>query len=139
MVSDFEERVRADVKTYAAALMECLHRSLFDDPAREAAVGALAYFVDEHDLVADDVPTLGLLDDALALIGAAKLLSETYELGAPLDNDRVAADFTAYEEHSKLMMTNLGKVTMSGLSAQGRRVSDLGELIDKVSQRLSEI
>ena len=139
MPSDFEDQVKADVKTYAQALVQCLHRDLFDDHSREAAVGALAYFVDEHDLVADNVPTVGLLDDALALVGAAKLLGEVHELGAPLHRDRVLKDFSAYEEHSKMMMTNLGEVTLGSLAAQGRRVSDLEELLDKVNERLAEI
>ena len=139
MPSDFEDQVKADVKTYAQALVQCLHRDLFDDHSREAAVGALAYFVDEHDLVADNVPTVGLLDDALALDGAAKILDEVNELGAHLHRDSVFKDFSAYEEHSKMMMTNLGEVTLGSLAAQGRRVSDLEELLDKVNERLAEI
>lgn len=34
---------------------------------KEDIMSALAYFADEHDLIADDIPVLGLMDDAIMI------------------------------------------------------------------------
>lgn len=137
--SAFETRVRADVKEYAQELLRCVEANLFTDQSREAAIGALAYLVEEADLVADDVPNLGLLDDALALVTAAQLLGEVHDLGPRLNRERVRDDVQTYQKHAQMMMQNFGAVSLGGLAAQGRRVDDYEDFVATVRKRLESL
>lgn len=72
------------------------------DDARERVMQALAYFADPDDLVADDVPVLGLIDDALAIELALTGLQhelEAYE------------EFAAYRDAEAQRRANRGQTT----------------------------
>ena len=135
--SNFESRIKGDVKDYAKVLMNCLQAGVFSGQSREAAIGSLAYLVEEHDIVADDVPNIGMLDDAIALVGAAKLLGEVHDLGSAIPRERVEADYAAYQDKARMMYTNLGAVSLEGLSAQGRRVENEEELFKTLEDTIS--
>lgn len=72
------------------------------EDARERVMQALAYFADPDDLVADDVPVLGLIDDALAIELALAGLQhelEAYE------------EFAAYRGAEAQRRANRGQTT----------------------------
>ena len=69
---------------------------------RDRVVQMLAYFVDPDDVIADEVPVLGLIDDAIAIELVLRQLQheiEAYE------------EFSAYRDSEMQRRANLGQTT----------------------------
>lgn len=139
MTTPFEEQIRTDLKAYVGELIRCFEAGIFEGEARAAVIGALAYLVDEADLVDDEVPTIGLLDDAVAVVGLVRILVGRHDLGPVLTAERVQADHKRYMAKQGLMMCNVGAITLGALAYAGRKVSSTNELLIGVRAKIEAL
>lgn len=137
-----EDRILHDLSTYAGAMASYVESG--SKEYRTEAVGVLKYLVEEDDLVSDDVPVIGFLDDMLALVTVAREIALALELsdrvgefGVPLAQAQY--DWEYYDSKKGLMMSNTTIPSMTGIKSLGDRVGsdEIPDLIEKARTEIS--
>ncbi len=92
------------LKDYIRKFLRYSTYSHLSPERREILVGTFVYLVDDHDMIPDDVPNIGYLDDLMVFVEAAKHFLST---GAPIagvcNADEVLADLQFVQKHMGLM------------------------------------
>ena len=73
--SSLQIQVEETLLKYINRFLRYVNFSHISADRREIIIGTFMYLLDEHDLIPDDVPNIGLLDDLAVFMAAAEHLS----------------------------------------------------------------
>jgi len=103
---------------------------------REIIAGTFAYLIDDHDMIPDDVPNIGYLDDLMVFVEAAKHFLST---GAPISGvcnaEEVLEDLQFVQKHMGLMFgeQHFSIETIKRLGQ--KKIDELPTLAEKIKQK----
>jgi uncharacterized membrane protein YkvA (DUF1232 family) len=103
---------------------------------KELIAGTLAYLIDDYDLIPDDVPNIGYLDDLMVFVEAAKHFIST---GAPVagvcNAEEVMSDHQFVQKNMGLMFGDQ-HFSLDTIRRLGKKnVDQLPELAQKIKEK----
>ena len=104
---------------------------------KEILTGTLLYLLDEHDLVPDDVPHIGLLDDLLVFVEVARhFLGAEASIPGVCNEEELEKDIAFVDKHKGLMYgTQAFSVTV--IRRQGQQAGNLPVLCSRIRAKYS--
>lgn len=131
-----KDKIEAKLKNYIQGFIRYSSFSHISDERKEILAGTFMYLIDGNDLIPDDVPNIGYLDDLLVFVEAARYFIST---GTPIsgvcDPKEVMEDHLFIKQNAGLMfgdqhfsldtIRNLGK----------KHVKDLHELSVEIKNK----
>ncbi len=123
MSPTLEENIQQMVAQYTGMLVKALKSGELGSEAHHAVLGALHYLIDPSDLIPDDVPNIGLLDDLYVLLAAGgHLLDIGFNLGiSPAEHQSNEAGI---ENKKGLLYGSVPDVSIQALALTGKRVQE---------------
>jgi len=120
MSPKLEENISMLVSRYTTILTEAYEAGALGEEGQHVALGALNYLVDPSDLIPDDVPNIGLLDDLYVLMAATGHL---ITLGCELNIDLAdhEANEAMMESKKGLLYGSVPDVSVHALVLTGKR------------------
>ena len=101
---NLKDQIEIRLKKYIHRFIRYSGFSHLSDERKELVAGTLAYLIDDYDLIPDDVPNIGYLDDLMVFVEAAKHFIST---GSPIagvcNADEVMSDFKFVQKNMGLM------------------------------------
>lgn len=102
-----KDQIEQKLKTYIHRFIRYAGFSHLTPDRREIIAGTFIYLIDDHDLIPDDVPNIGFLDDLMVFVEAAKhFLSTGIPIAGVCDPQEVMADSQFVQKNSGMMFTN---------------------------------
>lgn len=102
--TSLKEQIESKLKLYIHRFIRYAGYSHLTPERKEIVAGTFAYLNDDNDLIPDDVPNIGYLDDLMVFVEASKHFIST---GAPIagvcNPEQVLEDIQFIEKHSGLM------------------------------------
>jgi len=104
---------------------------------KQILIGTFLYLLDENDLIPDDVPNIGLMDDLAVFLHAAKHFIQGGQ-GIPgvCTPAEVADDFAFFEKHKDLLY-GAHTPSIDAVRKKGNVEVDLYELGEKLKEKYS--
>lgn len=138
-----EKKIRKDLSLLIKGFVELYEKAPSDSEKSFSILGALAYLDSEHDLIPDDVPHIGYLDDLLVFFSVAKkifqLPGENENSIAGLSADEVDQKIEEYNKYSQLIGQNVGEMSIKDWGTKGKQIKDVPELINQAKKTMAEI
>ncbi|MFZ5949972.1 MAG: hypothetical protein ACOYXC_04675 [Candidatus Rifleibacteriota bacterium] len=102
--SSLKEQIESKLKLYITRFIRYSGFSHLSPERKEIVAGTFAYLKEDHDMIPDDVPNIGYLDDLMVFVEASKHFIST---GAPVTGvcnpEEVLEDLQFIEKHAGLM------------------------------------
>lgn len=135
-----KEQIEQKLKTYIHRFTRYAGFSHLTPDRREIIAGTFIYLLDDHDLIPDDVPNIGFLDDLMVFVEAAK---HFIGVGTPISGvcapHEVMADMQFVQRNSGMMFTNLN-LSIDTIRKIGRKhVDKLPELCKQIKVKYATL
>ncbi len=102
--SNLKELIETKLKSYITRFIRYAGYSHLTPERKEIVAGTFAYLKDDCDLIPDDVPNIGYLDDLMVFVEASKHFIATGTPVAGVANpEEVLEDLQFIEKHAGLM------------------------------------
>lgn len=99
-----KDLIDAKLKDYIKKFIRYSGFSHLANDRKEILAGTFAYLVDDHDMIPDDVPNIGYLDDLMVFVEAAKhFLSNGAPITGVCNADEVLEDLQFVQKNMGLM------------------------------------
>lgn len=131
-----KDLIDSKLKEYIRKFIRYAGFSHLTPERKEILAGTFVYLIDDHDMIPDDVPNIGYLDDLMVFVEAAKHFLST---GAPISGvcnaDEVLEDLQFVQKHMGLMFgeQHFSIETIKKLGQ--KRVSDLPTLAEQIKKK----
>ena len=133
--SNLKEKIESKLKNYIHKFVRYAGYSHLSIERKELVAGTFAYLLEDYDLIPDDVPNIGYLDDLMVFVEASKHFINTGTPVAGVCNpDEIMADNQFVKQHAGLMfgnqhfsldtIRNLGKKHVAELSSLATQISE---------------
>ncbi len=107
MSSKLKDQIESKLKLYINRFIRYAGYSHLTADRKELVAGTFAYLKDANDLIPDDVPNIGYLDDLMVFVESAKhFISSGAPISGVCDPEEVLADLQFIEQNSGLMYGN---------------------------------
>jgi hypothetical protein len=107
MSSKLKDQIESKLKLYIHRFIRYAGYSHLTADRKELVAGTFAYLKDANDLIPDDVPNIGYLDDLMVFVESAKhFISSGAPISGVCDPEEVLADLQFIEQNSGLMFGN---------------------------------
>lgn len=105
--SHLKELIETKLKSYITRFVRYAGYSHLTPERKEIIAGTFAYLKDNRDLIPDDVPNIGYLDDLKVFVEASKYFISTGTPIAGVTNpEEILADLQFIEKHAELIFGN---------------------------------
>ena len=140
--SKLKNKIESKLKIYIHRFIRYAGFSHISDERKEIIAGTFAYLIDGNDLIPDDVPNIGYLDDLLVFVEAARhFIASGTPITGVCDPKEVLEDHQFVQKNAGLIfgnqhfsldtIRNLGKKHVKNLKALSieikKKYVDLGE------------
>ena len=130
-----KDNIESKLKLYIQRFIRYSGFSHISDERKEILAGTFAYLIDGNDLVPDDVPNIGYLDDLLVFVEAARFfISSGNPIAGVCDPKEVLDDHRFVQKNAGLMfgdqhfsldtIRNLGKKHVENLSCLSKEIKN---------------
>lgn len=135
-MSNIESQIEQKLRGYISRFTRYAGFAHISDERKEILAGTFVYLDDEHDIVPDDVPVIGYLDDLMIFVEAAKhFLSTGVPVSGVCDPEMVKEDDDFVQKH-KGMMFGGQHFSMDAIRRIGKkRVNELPQLCEKIKEK----
>lgn len=139
MSSNLKETIESKLKLYINRFIRYAGYSHLTRDRKELIAGTFAYLKDDNDLIPDDVPNIGYLDDLMVFVEAAKhFISSGTPISGVCDAQEVLADLQFIEKNSGLMYGNQHFSIDIIRKLGNKHVDDLPELTEEIKQKYKD-
>ncbi len=128
--------IEGKLRDYISKFIRYSNFSHLTAERKEIIAGTFAYLIDDHDMIPDDVPNIGYLDDLMVFVEAAKHFLAT---GAPVagvcNPEEVLADLQFVQKNMGLMFgeQHFSIDTIKKLGQ--KKVSELPALAEQIRKK----
>lgn len=135
-----KEQIEQKLKTYIHRFIRYAGFSHLTPDRREIIAGTFIYLIDDHDLIPDDVPNIGFLDDLMVFVEAARhFLSTGTPISGVCDPQEVMADMQFVQKNSGMMFTNQ-QLSIDTIRKIGRKhVDELPALCEQIKVKYATL
>ncbi|MBF0501573.1 MAG: DUF1232 domain-containing protein [Candidatus Riflebacteria bacterium] len=106
---------------------------------RELLIGTFLYLLDEGDLIPDDVPNIGYMDDLTVFVNiAAAFVKDGQAIPGVCNPEEVKEDL-GFLEKNKGLMYGQQVFSVDVIRKKGKSAVDLGELVDQIKIKYSQL
>lgn len=133
-----EKQVESRLARWLHAFLGWLDKPDLTERNRELVVGTLAYLLEESDLVPDDVPHIGLLDDLMVFVLVATQLAATARVDEPFDFSQLEDDRRFVQKHESLLF-GVPAQNVDAIRRLGRGRTDVAALVATVRERYAAL
>ena len=136
--SSFQIKVEEMLLKYIIRFIRYSRFSHLPDDRRQILIGTFMYLLDEQDLIPDDVPNIGLLDDLAVFIYSAKFFIQGGQ-GIPgvCSPEEVNEDFE-FLEKNKGLLYGAHMPSVEVIQKKGKNVEvEIYELGEKIKEKYS--
>lgn len=135
----FQLRVEELLRKYIDRFIRYAKFSHLPQDRREILTGALLYLVNDQDLVPDDVPNIGYLDDLAVFIFAARsFITDGKGIPGVVNLEELQEDEAFVEKHKGLIYGN-SSLTIQALRQSSQGEFDLLNLCDMVKEKYTHL
>ena len=106
---------------------------------KKLLVGAFHYLLNETDLVPDDVPNIGLLDDLMVFVTVAQALIQGGQSIPGVCNPEEVLEDTKFVDQHKGMIFKTQSLSIDIIRKAGQVDLDLEELCEKIKEKYSHL
>jgi hypothetical protein len=138
--NSLKEQIETKLKQYIHRFVRYAGYSHLTQERREIVAGTFAYLNDDSDLIPDDVPNIGFLDDLMVFVEASKhFLSSGAPISGVCNPDEVLEDLKFIEKNSGLMYGNQNFSIDTVRKLGKRHVNDLPMLTEKIKEKYKDL
>ncbi len=106
---------------------------------RELLAGTFVYLLDEDDLVPDQVPNIGFLDDLMVFLAVAQKLTPEGQTNPVLDRAELEQELAFVEKNKGMLFTRVDP-SIDGIRQKGREAVDqLADLCRQITDKYSHL
>ncbi|RCK78440.1 MAG: hypothetical protein OZSIB_1360 [Candidatus Ozemobacter sibiricus] len=106
---------------------------------RELLAGTFVYLLDEDDLVPDQIPNIGYLDDLMLFLAVTPHLTEAGQANPVLSRAELEQELAFVEKHKAMLFTRVDP-SIDRIRQKGREAVDrLADLCHQISERYSHL
>lgn len=135
-----KEQIESKLKIYIKRFIRYSSFSHLTAERKEILAGTFVYLKDDHDMIPDDVPNIGYLDDLMVFVEAAKHFIST---GAPISGvcnaEEVLEDIQFIQRNSGLMFGDLHFSINTIKSLGHKHLEELPSLAQEIKQKYAEL
>ncbi len=136
--SNFQIRVEETLLKYINRFLRYVNFSHIPADRREMIVGTFLYLVDEHDLIPDDVPNIGFLDDLAVFLAAAESFVAQGSVPGVVNTEEVAEDMEFVKKN--IGMTFGSQIpSIEVIRRKGKTQVDLPDLCQKIRGKYAQL
>jgi len=118
--SKFQIKVEGTLLKYINGFLRYARFSHLGTDRRELIAGTFVYLLDEDDLVPDNVPNIGYLDDLMVFLAAAKHLSpDGKSISGVVKPEELERDLAFVEKNKGVLFTNIS-LSIEAIRKKGR-------------------
>lgn len=133
--SKFQLKVEEMLLKYINRFLRYAKFAHLSGPRREVIAGTFHYLLDEQDLVPDDVPNIGFLDDLLVFLKASEsFVEEGQSIPGVVNAEELASDLEFMEKHKSLIYGNQS-CSIEVIRKKGRQAGNLDELCAQIKEK----
>jgi len=135
-----KEQIESKLKVYIKRFIRYSSFSHLTSERKEILAGTFVYLKDDHDLIPDDVPNIGYLDDLMVFVEAAKHFIST---GAPVSGvcnaEEVLDDLHFVQKNAGLMFGD-SHFSIDTIKKLGQKhIGELATLAEEIKSKYSEL
>ena len=135
-----KEQIETRLKEYIKRFIRYSSFSHLTAERKEILAGTFVYLNDDHDMIPDDVPNIGYLDDLMVFVEAAKHFIST---GAPISGvcnaEEVLADLQFVQKNAGLMFGDL-HFSIDTIKKLGQKhIDELPVLAREIKKKYAEL
>ena len=136
--SSLQIQVEETLLKYINRFLRYVNFSHISADRREIIIGTFMYLLDEHDLIPDDVPNIGLLDDLAVFMAAAKAFAEQGDVPGVVNANEVRED-CAFVDKNMTMTFGIRTPSIDNIRRKGKDQVNLAELCLKVRENYQHL
>lgn len=138
--SKFQVKVEETLAKYINGFLRYSRFSHLNPERLELLAGTFVYLLDEDDLVPDNVPNIGFLDDLMVFLAAAEhLVPKGQSIPGVISSAELELDRAFVEKHKGLMFTNMN-LSIETISQKGKEaLPRINELCQQIKEKYSHL
>ena len=137
--SSFQLKVENMLARYINRFLRYAKFSHISAYRKELIAGTFHYLLEEQDIVPDNVPNIGYLDDLMVFTGAAKLFTQDDQTIPGVTNPSELARDTAFVNKHKSLIFGSQALSMEIIRKKGKKVEDLALLCEQIREKYAEL
>jgi len=135
-----KEQIESKLKTYIKRFIRYSTFSHLTAERKEILVGTFVYLKEDHDMIPDDVPNIGYLDDLMVFVEAAKHFIST---GAPIagvcNAEEVLDDLQFVQRNAGLMFGD-SHFSINTIKKLGQKhIDELTNLAEEIKAKYADL
>lgn len=135
-----KEQIETKLRDYIKKFIRYSSFSHLTEERKEILAGTFVYLNDDHDMIPDDVPNIGYLDDLMVFVEAAKHFIAT---GAPVSGvcnaEEVLEDLQFVQKNLGLMFGDQHFSINSIIKLGKKHVNDLPALSQEIKKKYQDL
>lgn len=136
--SNFQIRVEETMLKYINRFLRYVNFSHIPQDRKEMVIGTFLYLVDENDLIPDDVPNIGYLDDLAVFLAAAEAFVSQGSVPGVVNVEEVTEDMEFLKKNMGMTFgTQIPSIEV--IRRKGKAQVDLPELCQKIRGKYAKL
>lgn len=135
-----KDQIESKLRVYIQRFIRYASFSHITEERKEILAGTFTYLNDDHDMIPDDVPNIGYLDDLMVFVEAAKHFIST---GAPISGvcnaEEVLEDLQFVQKHMGLMFGDQHFSMNTIINLGKKHVADLPKLAIEIRKKYEHL
>lgn len=135
-----KDQIENKLRVYIRRFIRYASFSHITEERKEILAGTFVYLNDDHDMIPDDVPNIGYLDDLMVFVEAAKHFIST---GAPISGvcnaEEVLEDLQFVQKHMGLMFGDQHFSMNTIINLGKKHVADLPQLALEIKKKYEHL
>lgn len=137
--SSFQIKVEEMLLKYINRFLRYIRFAHIPPERKQLLFGTFQYLLDEMDLVPDDVPNIGLLDDLMVFVNVANAFVQGGQSIPGVCNPEEVHEDMQFVEKNKGLLFGTQKLSVEVIQKRGVQEVDLDELCEKVKSKYSHL
>jgi len=137
--SPFQIQVEEMLLKYINRFLRYIQFSHIPQDRKEILFGTFSYLLDEHDIVPDDVPNIGYLDDLIVFLTVAKHFVKGGQSVPGVCNPEEVREDNELAEKGKTLLYGVQAPSIDVLRKKGKKEIPLPELVEHIKTKYSHL
>lgn len=135
-----KEQIESKLKVYIKRFIRYSSFSHLTAERKEILAGTFVYLKDDHDLIPDDVPNIGYLDDLMVFVEAAKHFISTGAPVAGVCNAEEVLDDLHFVQRNAGLMFGDSHFSIDTIKKLGHKhIGELSTLAEEIKSKYAEL
>ncbi|MFZ2955325.1 MAG: DUF1232 domain-containing protein [Candidatus Ozemobacteraceae bacterium] len=137
--SSFQIKVEEMLLKYITRFVRYARFAHLPQDRKELLIGTFLYLLDEQDLIPDDVPNIGYLDDLMVFVNvAAAFIQNGQSIPGVCSQEEVQEDL-AFLDKNKGLLFGTHMLSVEVIQKKGKAAVNLPELADQIKIKYSNL